>query len=97
VQTYSDGEVVAWDQPTPEGGAEPERPAPAFAITPSDETNEDGAAADDEAAAATPTSSSDDDSEDGGAALWLAAAALIVGAGGVLVGALGWRRAGKQP
>jgi periplasmic copper chaperone A len=28
VQTYSDGEVVRWSQPTPEGGAEPEHPAP---------------------------------------------------------------------
>jgi len=33
VQTYSDGEVVAWDQPTPEGGEEPEHPAPAVVVT----------------------------------------------------------------
>jgi len=34
VQTYDDGEVVAWDQaPTPDG-AEPERPAPTVSLSP---------------------------------------------------------------
>jgi hypothetical protein len=32
-QTYSDGTVVKWDQPTPPGGAEPEYPAPSIALT----------------------------------------------------------------
>ncbi len=31
-QTYSDGKVVAWDQPTPDSGEEPEHPAPAFEV-----------------------------------------------------------------
>lgn len=31
-QTYSDGKVVAWDQPST-GGAEPEHPAPALTLT----------------------------------------------------------------
>ena len=30
-QTYSDGTVVKWEQPTPPGGAEPEYPAPELA------------------------------------------------------------------
>ena len=33
-QTYSDGEVVHWDQPATPGGAEPERPAPELTLTP---------------------------------------------------------------
>jgi periplasmic copper chaperone A len=33
VQTYSDGEVVRWTQPTPPGGAEPEHPAPVLELT----------------------------------------------------------------
>ena len=33
VQTYSDGEQVAWDQPTQEGGEEPEHPAPVLVTT----------------------------------------------------------------
>ncbi|MDO9380146.1 MAG: YcnI family protein [Nocardioidaceae bacterium] len=32
-QTYSDGEVSDWSQPTPESGAEPEYPAPVLAVT----------------------------------------------------------------
>jgi uncharacterized protein YcnI len=32
-QTYSDGTVVKWDQPTPPGGAEPEHPVPEVALT----------------------------------------------------------------
>jgi uncharacterized protein YcnI len=32
VQTYSDGTVVRWDQPTPASGEEPEHPAPALEI-----------------------------------------------------------------
>ena len=32
-QTYSDGKVVRWDQPTPPGGAEPEHPAPELTLT----------------------------------------------------------------
>jgi uncharacterized protein YcnI len=31
-QTYSDGEVVVWDQPTPASGEEPEHPAPVLYI-----------------------------------------------------------------
>ncbi|MGB6182027.1 MAG: YcnI family protein, partial [Rhodococcus sp. (in: high G+C Gram-positive bacteria)] len=31
-QTYSDGEVVNWDQPTPEDGTEPELPAPTLQL-----------------------------------------------------------------
>lgn len=34
-QTYDDGEVVAWDQPTEDGQEEPERPAPVLELAPS--------------------------------------------------------------
>jgi uncharacterized protein YcnI len=33
VQTYADGTVVRWDQPTTPGAAEPEYPAPTLALT----------------------------------------------------------------
>lgn len=33
VQTYNDGEVVRWNQPTPPSSAEPEHPAPALELT----------------------------------------------------------------
>lgn len=32
VQTYDDGEVVNWTEPTPPGGEEPEHPAPVLAV-----------------------------------------------------------------
>ena len=32
-QTYSDGTVVRWDQPTPAGADEPEHPAPELVVT----------------------------------------------------------------
>ena len=37
IQTYSDGSVVKWDEPTPASGVEPEDPAPVLTITPADE------------------------------------------------------------
>jgi uncharacterized protein len=33
LQTYDDGDVVRWVEPTPEGGEEPEHPAPVLLIT----------------------------------------------------------------
>jgi uncharacterized protein YcnI len=36
IQTYSDGSVVKWDEPTPASGEEPEHPAPVLTITPAD-------------------------------------------------------------
>ena len=53
---------------------------------------EDAAAA---APAAATTASGDGADDESTTALWLAGAALVIGAGGVLVGALGWRRAGQ--
>jgi uncharacterized protein YcnI len=99
-QTYSDGEVVNWNQPEAAGGEEPEKPAPAFAITAATGDGHGGDDAHDDADDAAPASAAtvDDDAEDQAtAALWLAGAALVVGAGGVLVGAFGLRRAGRRP
>lgn len=47
-QTYSDGEVVAWDDEATEG-AEPEHPAPTVAVTPADEEGAHGGTASDAA------------------------------------------------
>jgi uncharacterized protein YcnI len=46
VQTYDDGEVVAWDQPPNPDGSEPDRPAPTVELVP---PGGDGAPADDTA------------------------------------------------
>lgn len=70
VQTYDDGEVVAWDQP-PVDGAEPERPAPVVTLTP---------AVQPVAAVAGAAPAAD------GTARWLGGAGLLVGALGLGVG-----------
>ena len=83
-QTYSDGTVVDWDQPTPAGGAEPEHPAPAFTVG----TAASAATRPDVRAAAVPTTD--------GTARWLGGAGLVVGAVGLLVGALGLTAARRR-
>jgi periplasmic copper chaperone A len=73
VQTYDDGEVVAWDEPPAADGSEPERPAPVVTLTPpADEV---------QPAAAAATGGTDP------TARWLGGGGLLVGALGLGVGA----------
>lgn len=65
-QTYSDGTVVTWDQPTVPGQDEPEHPAPSFTIQPAAHATP----ADAPRSSTRPTSD--------GTARWLAGAALLV-------------------
>jgi uncharacterized protein YcnI len=76
-QTYSDGTVVKWDQPTPASGAEPEYPVPTLALSaePADEHH-----------AMTAESSSPAEST----ARWLAAGGVVIGV--VAVALTVWRR-----
>ena len=93
VQTYDSGEIVRWIEPTPEGGEEPEHPAPVVALVAAghDAATEEGAAEEDAAitetaadgasdGAATSTST-DDDGTDA-----LTIVALIAGVGGLGLG-----------
>ncbi|OZM76560.1 YcnI family protein [Pseudonocardia sp. MH-G8] len=76
VQTYDDGEVVAWDQPPTADGAEPERSAPVVMLTPpADDTSHAAAAGSATNATAANVGATDT------TARWLG--------GGLLVGALG--------
>jgi len=80
-QTYSDGAVVKWDQPSLPGGGEPEHPAPMLTLAagppaPHDHHPPSGAPAD-HAAAAPPSRSPDD------TARLLGGAALVVAALGI--------------
>jgi uncharacterized protein YcnI len=79
VQTYDDGEVVAWDQPPTADGSEPERPAPVVTLTPADGADHAHVAA----AAAAP---SDPGAASDPTARWLAGSGLLVGALGLGVG-----------
>lgn len=81
-QTYSDGSVVRWDQPTAPGGAEPDYPVPVLSLT--------GAAAmttDDDHATIAQASTADN------SARWLAGGALTVAAIAVVAALTVRRRA----
>ncbi len=67
-QTYSDGTVVKWDQPTPAGGEEPEHPAPTLKLS----------APSGDAAAAPASSTTSTDGSDT-LARWLGGAGLVLG------------------
>jgi periplasmic copper chaperone A len=94
-QTYSDGSVVAWDQPVTGGADEPEHPAPVLALsgsanedtTTSDASTDAGDARGDAAAAAAPV-------EDGydPLARWLAAGALVAALAGLGIALVTARR-----
>jgi uncharacterized protein YcnI len=80
-QTYSDGTVVKWDQPTPPGGAEPEYPVPEVALT--------GTKADDHVAGSPTAQTAAPDN----AARWLSGGALAVAAIALATALLVRRRA----
>jgi uncharacterized protein YcnI len=91
VQTYSDGSETAWIEPTVDGQAEPEHPAPVLSLTPvavgtdaNEATSADPAAAGHEHGATT--------NQPAGAALFLAILALLAGIAGVVLGLRANRR-----
>jgi uncharacterized protein YcnI len=84
VQTYDDGEVVAWDQPPAADGSEPERPAPLVTLTPPTDGGHDHAAAGTVPAAVADTSGPTGTTDT--TARWLAGGGLLVGALGLGVG-----------
>ncbi|MGW0018332.1 YcnI family copper-binding membrane protein [Rhodococcus sp. NPDC003382] len=79
VQTYSDGQVVAWDQETT-GDAEPEKPAPSLTLTAS---SGDGHAV--VATAASETTATSEVATDD-TARWLGGIGLVLGALGAALG-----------
>ena len=103
IQTCESGASTSWTESTPEGGEEPEHPAPAIAVTEAseeghghaegeDEGTGEHAEGEDEAAADDHEASEEDDGTDS-----LAIVALVVGTLGLLAGAyaiLSSRRAG---
>ncbi|RSN62133.1 MULTISPECIES: YcnI family copper-binding membrane protein [Actinomadura] len=88
-QTYEGGEVVDWDQPTPENGAEPEHPAPVLALTPAASGSGHGADAE---LTATAADTGDADGADGTARL-LGGVGIGAGAVGIAIGGFGLARA----
>ena len=89
MQTYSDGKVVKWDEPTPASGEEPEYPVPTFVITAAETDSAAGGeaapAADTGEAAASPRHH-----RPGGARLGIGG--LLVGVAGVATAVVAVRR-----
>jgi uncharacterized protein YcnI len=86
VQVYSDGSETAWIEPSVEGQAEPEHPAPVLdlAAAAAGSSGATGSAGSAEAGHSHDTAGS----SPGGVALFVAILALLVGIGGAV---LGWR------
>lgn len=82
-QTYSDGTVVKWEQPTPPDGAEPEHPVPEIALSGTNTADHLMPMAQ----VASETAASDD------ATRWLAGGALVLAAAAVATAFLVRRRA----
>ncbi|PWJ53130.1 Uncharacterized protein YcnI [Quadrisphaera granulorum] len=90
-QTYSDGSVVAWDQPVPSNGAEPEYPAPSFTTTAAagdggHQHGADATAAADSSAGTSGTAGAGMSS--GSAGTWLGATGAVLGAAALAVSLL---------
>lgn len=81
LQTYDDGEESAWIEPTIEGQAEPEDPAPTLTLV---NTAADGDAADEGTSEASVSDTADDSDGSG-----LAVTALVLGIAGLIAGLAG--------
>ena len=92
-QTYSDGSVVKWDEPTPASGAEPEHPAPTLYINDAPPAGASGAVA--ASPAPAPAAASDHSLEL--ATLGVGLAALVIGAAGLVVAVLALMRKRARP
>ncbi|MDV7133626.1 YcnI family protein [Williamsia muralis] len=94
-QTYSDGEVVRWDQPTVEGQPEPDKPAPTVTLgAPTADGHGDSATHEEDTQTASENSASSDADSTDDTARWLAGAGILLGALGigVAIGALARKR-----
>jgi uncharacterized protein YcnI len=85
-QTYSDGTVVRWDQPTPAGGAEPEHPVPTLALgaAPHDAADQPSPPVSASPVPAVPTAAAQATASDN-TSRWLAGGALVVAAASVAI------------
>lgn len=87
-QTYSDGRVVQWIQPTLSGRAEPEHPAPVLTLSPADSPSGTTPTAPTASPGAATTTAKAKDSS----ARTLGIVGIVVGFAGLLAGAAGFLR-----
>jgi periplasmic copper chaperone A len=95
LQTYDDGDIVRWIEATPEGGPEPDFPAPVLTVAAApqtapqttaaehhEETTDSSAAADDPSESAASTGEKDDDDDARPVIIAIVAVAAVLAAGG---------------
>ncbi|MEW1933616.1 YcnI family protein [Rhodococcus sp. NPDC079359] len=80
-QTYTDGEVVEWNEPMTEDGSEPELPAPTLTLAAAGSGDAHGSVHTETTAASEASTSSEDNT-----ARWLAGVGLVLGAVGAGLG-----------
>jgi periplasmic copper chaperone A len=97
-QTYSDGEVVVWDQPTPASGEEPEHPAPVLDVVAATGADSHGSAAtttSDETTAPAQAATAASTSAADPVARVLGGVGLVAALGALAFAFLAWRRASE--
>lgn len=88
-QTYSDGTVVNWDQPTPASGVEPQHPAPTLYVNDAPPTTGPGhGAGADVSASASPAPAPSADAAGASGTDSTATAAIGIGIAGLALGAI---------
>jgi uncharacterized protein YcnI len=96
-QTYSDGTVVTWNEPTPASGAEPEHPAPAFQVAAATGDSASPSVSAQPTASAQPSAPvTSSVAKPDTTARWLGGAALLVALGAAAAALAGSRR-GARP
>ncbi len=82
LQTYSDGEVVSWIESTPEGGEEPEHPAPTLMLTKA--TGDEHSASDTEDTEAVSEANDDTNNTVGYIGIGVGVVALLTALGAII-------------
>ncbi len=96
IQTYSDGQQVAWIENAPPGGPEPDHPTPVLALTAATgDAASSSAPSSAPQVAATPDSSQKSTTNNNGRRL--AFLALLVAIAGVVIGIVALVRGGREP
>jgi uncharacterized protein YcnI len=90
VQTYSDGTVVQWNEPTPAGGKEPEHPAPTLKLAAA--TDPPAPSAHDPGTPVAETTATGSGDESDSLARWMGGAGLALGAAALVIALLSTRR-----
>jgi uncharacterized protein YcnI len=88
LQTYSDGSVVRWIDPTPAGGPEPEHPAPVLTLAAAGSSDSSGPTVSSATGAVTATSSGGSN----GGAMTLAIIGALLGLVGAVLGGAAYAR-----